>query len=52
MNHKKKNILITIFYANGLHGGVKYSVELSEYFQSIGYNVYVAGILTNYKTRK
>ncbi len=50
-NCKMKNILITIFYADGLHGGVKYTVELSEYFQLQGYNVYVAGILTNYRTR-
>ncbi len=42
-----KNILITLFYADGLHGGVKYSAELGQYFQSLGYSVYVAGVVTS-----
>ncbi|MGN0917126.1 MAG: hypothetical protein ACI4NZ_02865 [Candidatus Enterousia sp.] len=47
-----KNILITIFYADGLHGGVKYSAELGEYFSTLGYNVYVTGVITNTKTQE
>lgn len=46
-----KNILITIFYADGLHGGVKYSAELGQYLNSIGYNVYICGVVTNDKTK-
>lgn len=42
-----KNILITLFYANGLHGGVKYSAEIGNYFHSIGYNVYCIGVVTD-----
>lgn len=42
-----KNILFTLFYAEGLHGGVKYSAELGQYFQTLGYNVYVAGVVTS-----
>ncbi|MFQ6703840.1 MAG: hypothetical protein ACLRFP_02030, partial [Alphaproteobacteria bacterium] len=42
-----KNILITLFYADGLHGGVKYSAELGRYFISRGYSVYIAGVVTH-----
>ena len=47
-----KNILITLFYADGLHGGVKYSAELGEYFHSLGYRVYLAGVKTNNTTQE
>ncbi len=39
-----KNILITLWYADGLHGGVKYSAELGRFFHSIGYNVYLCTV--------
>lgn len=42
-----KRILLTIYYADGLHGGVKYCAELGEYFHSLGYDVYCAGVITN-----
>ena len=44
---KNKNILITLFYADGLHGGVKYSAEIGNYFNSLGYNVYCVGVITD-----
>lgn len=47
-----KNILITLWYADGLHGGVKYSAELGNYFHSLGYNVYLCGVSTNEATKK
>ncbi len=45
-----KNVLITLIYANGLHGGVKYSAELGNYLHSIGYNVYLCGMVTDDRT--
>ena len=42
----KKNILITLWNANALHGGVKYSAELGNFFHSIGYNVWLCGVNT------
>lgn len=45
-----KTLLITLYYADGLHGGVKYSVELGQYMQTIGYAVQCVGIITNDKT--
>lgn len=42
-----KNILITLFYADGIHGGVKYSAELGNYFHNIGYNVYCVGVISH-----
>lgn len=42
-----KNLLITLWYADGLHGGVKYSAELGNFFHSLGYNVYLCGVVTN-----
>lgn len=47
-----KNILITIFYADGLHGGVKYTAEIGNYLHSIGYNVFCVGTLTNESTKR
>ena len=49
---KNKNILITLFYVDGIHGGVKYSAELGEHFNSLGYNVYIAGAITNIQTQQ
>lgn len=47
-----KNILITIFYADGLHGGVKYTAEIGNYLHSLGYNVFCVGALTNESTKQ
>lgn len=47
-----KNILITLWYADGLHGGVKYSAELGNFFHSIGYNVYLCAVKTKDDTKK
>lgn len=47
-----KNALITLWYADGLHGGVKYSAELGSYLHSLGYRVYLCGVLTNNQTRE
>lgn len=47
-----KNVLITLFYADGLHGGVKYSAELGCHFIARGYKVYVAGVITNDVVKK
>lgn len=47
-----KNILITIFYADGLHGGVKYTAEIGNYLHSLGYNVFCVGALTNDSTKQ
>lgn len=46
-----KNILITLCYADGLHGGVKYTAELGSFFHSIGYTVYCVGVKTNDVTK-
>lgn len=45
-----KKILITLYYADGLHGGVKYSAELGQYMHSIGYDVQCVGVITNRET--
>ena len=47
-----KNVLITLIYADGLHGGVKYSAELGNYLHSLGYNVYLCGMFTNDSTKE
>jgi len=47
-----KNILITLWYADGLHGVVKYSAELGNYFYSLGYKVYLCGCSTNQETKE
>lgn len=47
-----KNLLITLMYADGLHGGVKYSAELGNYLTSLGYNVYLCGMITNDETKE
>lgn len=47
-----KNVLITIFYADGLHGGVKYTAEIGNYLHSLGYNVVCVGALTNESTKQ
>ena len=46
-----KNVLITIFYADGLHGGVKYTAEIGNFLHSLGYNVFCVGVLTNETTK-
>lgn len=46
-----KRILITLWYADGLHGGVVYASEIGRYFHSLGYDVYLAGVSINQKTR-
>ncbi len=38
-------------YADGLHGGVKYSAELGQYLNTLGYNVYMCGVVTNDKIK-
>lgn len=45
-----KRVLITLFYADGLHGGVKYAAELGDWFASQGYDVTCVGVKTNQAT--
>ncbi|MBD5400731.1 hypothetical protein HDR61_03235 [bacterium] len=47
-----KNALITLWYVNGLHGGVKYSAELGNYLHSMGYSVYLCGVVTDDAARE
>lgn len=48
----QKNALITLWFADGLHGGVKYSAELGNYLNTLGYNVYLCGVVTNDMARE
>ena len=41
-----KNVLITLWFADGFHGGVKYSAELGNHLHSLGYTVYLCGVVT------
>lgn len=41
---KDKNILFTLWYANGYHGGVMYVAEIGEYLNSIGWSVSCAAV--------
>ena len=46
-NKFSKNVLITLWYASGFHGGVVYAAELSKILQSLGYNVNIACVILN-----
>lgn len=48
----RKNILITLWFADGLHGGVVYTAELGRYLYSRGYNVYCAAVSMNDDIKK
>lgn len=53
VNHThNQNILFTLWFADGLHGGVKYVMELADYFQKKGYNTHLAVVLTTPKMVK
>ena len=48
----KKTFLITLWFADGLHGGVVYATELGRYFNSHGFNVYCAAVSMNDDVKK
>ncbi|MCL2748639.1 MAG: hypothetical protein FWE50_01035 [Alphaproteobacteria bacterium] len=45
-----KNILITCWFIDRMHGAVIYTAELGRYLSSLGYNVYCAGMAIDGKT--